>query len=159
MDAATISEVVSAWEAAARSSGRDLPVDSVERGLAFLPDSPQWAISEDASALFALTNDDVVFVFGLGPGRQTALHSRPLYRERLLVRLAWSQPVPTDAGGLTWSTSWIFHYSDERGQNEWQSLSGSVVRDANGTERLDARERFARAIATRAGWAGLPSNS
>ena len=30
---------------------------------------------------------------------------------------------------------------------------GPVIRDAKGTERVDARERFARAIATRAGWA------
>jgi hypothetical protein len=153
MNAASISEVLSAWEAAARSVGRNLPVGIVERGLAFLPDSPEWAISEDASALFALTKDDVVFTFGLGADSETSLHSRPLYADRLLVRLSWSQPEPTEAGGLTWSTTWMFYYRDERGHNEWQRLSGSVDRDANGTERVDARERFARAIAKRAGWA------
>ena len=65
MNAASISEVLSAWEAAARSVGRNLPTEIVERGLAFLPDSPEWAVSEDASALFALTKDDVVFSLGL----------------------------------------------------------------------------------------------
>ena len=65
MNAASISDVLSAWEAAARSVGRNLPTDIVERGLAFLPDSPEWAVSEDASTLFALTKDDVVFSLGL----------------------------------------------------------------------------------------------
>jgi hypothetical protein len=153
MNAASISEVLSAWEAAARSVGRNLPVGIVERGLAFLPDSLEWAISEDASALFALTKDDVVFSLGLSPDSETSLHSRPLYSDRLLARLSWSQPEPTEAGGPTWNTTWVFYYRDERGHDEWQRLSGSVVRNANGTERVDARERFARAIATRAGWA------
>ena len=81
------------------------------------------------------------------------LRSRPLYADRLLVRLSWSQPEPTEAGGLSWNTTWRFSYREERGHDEWQRLRGSVVRDANGTERVDARERFARAIATRAGWA------
>jgi hypothetical protein len=76
-----------------------------------------------------------------------------LYSDRLLVRLSWSQPEPTEAGGLTWNTTWVVYYRDERGHDEWQRLSGSVVRDANVTERVDARERFARAIATRAGCA------
>jgi hypothetical protein len=65
MNAASISEVLSAWAAVARSVGRGLPADIVKRGLAFLPDSPEWAISEDASALFALSKDDVVFSLGL----------------------------------------------------------------------------------------------
>lgn len=65
MNAASIREVLSAWEAAARSVGRNLPVGIVERGLALLPDSPQWAISEDAGALFALTKDDFLFSLGL----------------------------------------------------------------------------------------------
>jgi hypothetical protein len=47
----------------------------------------------------------------------------------------------------------MFDDREERGHDEWQRLRGSVVRDANGTEHVDARERFARAIATRAGWA------
>jgi hypothetical protein len=46
----------------------------------------------------------------------------------------------------------MFDYREERGHDEWQRLRGSVVRDADGTECVDARERFARAIATRAGW-------
>ena len=81
------------------------------------------------------------------------LLSRPLYADRLFVRLSWSQPEPTETGGLTWNTEWMFDYRDERGHDEWQRLRGSVSRDANGTESVDARERFARAIATRAGWA------
>jgi hypothetical protein len=153
MNAASISEVLSAWGAVARSVGRDLPAGIVERGLAFLPDSSEWAISEDASALFALTKDDVVFSLGLSPDSEWRLRSRPLYADRLFVRLSWSQPEPTETGGLTWNTTWMFHYRDERGHDEWQRLSGSVVRDGNGTERVDARERFARAIATRARWA------
>ena len=152
MNAASISEVLSAWEAIARSVGRDLPADVVERGLAFLPDSPEWAISEDASALYALTNDDVVFTLGLSSDSEWRLGSRPLYADRLLVRLSWSQPELTETGGLTWKTTWMFDYREERGHDEWQRLRGSVVRDANGTERVDAREQFARAIATRAGW-------
>jgi hypothetical protein len=69
------------------------------------------------------------------------------------VRLSCSKLEPTETGGLTWYTTWMFYYRDERGHDEWQRLRGSVVCDANGTERVDARERFARAIATRAGWA------
>jgi hypothetical protein len=152
MNAANISEALRAWEAAARSVGRDLPAGIVERGLAFLPDSPEWAISEDASALFALTKDDVVFSLGLSSDSEWRLRSRPLYADHLLVRLSWNQPEPTETGGLTWNTTWMFDYREERGHDEWQRLRGSVIRDANGTERVDARERFARAIATRAGW-------
>ena len=89
---------------------------------------------------------------GLSPDSQMSLRSRPLHAGRLFVRLSWSQPQPTETGGLTWNTTWIFAYWDQRGQDQWQHVGGSVVRDADGTERLDARERFARAIATRAGW-------
>jgi hypothetical protein len=153
MNAASISEVLSTWEAAARSVGRNLPAGIVERGLAFLPDSPEWAISEDASELFALTRDAVVFSLGLSSDSEWRLRSRPLYADRLLVRLTWSEPESTETGGLTWHTIWMFYYQEERGHDEWQRLRGSVIRDANGTERVDARERFARAIATRAGWA------
>jgi hypothetical protein len=153
MNAPSVNEVLSAWEAAARSVGRDLPDGIVERGLAFLPDSVEWAINEDASELFALTEDDVLFSLGVSSDSEWRLRSRPLYADRLLVRLSWSQPEPTETGGLTWNTMWMFDYREERGHNEWQRLSGSVIRDANGTESVDARERFARAIATRAGWA------
>jgi hypothetical protein len=153
MNAASISEVLSAWEASARSVSRNLPAGLVERGLVFLPDSPEWAISEDASALFALAKDDVLFDLGLSSDGEWRLRSRALYADRLLVRLTWSQPEPIETGGLTWNTTWMFYYREERGHDEWQRLRGSVVRDANGTERVDARERFARAIATRAGWA------
>lgn len=156
MDAASIREVLSAWEAAARSAGRDLPTGIVERGLAFLPDSAEWSIGDDASALFALTADDVVFSLGLtegGADREMSLRSRPLHADRLQVRLTWSQPEPTEAGGLTWTTEWMFYYREERGHDQWQRLRGSVMCDPNGTESVDARERFARAIATRAGWA------
>jgi hypothetical protein len=156
MNAACISEVLSAWEAAARSVGRNLPAGIVERGLGCLPDSPEWAINEDASELFALTKSDVVFSLGLSSDSEWRLRSRPLYADRLLVRLSWSQPEPTETGGLTWNTTWMFHYQEERGHDGWQRLRGSVIRDANGTERVDARERFARAIATRAGWAPAP---
>lgn len=155
MNAASISEALSAWQAAARRVGRNLPAGIVERGLAFLPDSLEWAISEDANALFALTEDDVVFSFGPSSDGEWKLRSRPLYADRLLVRLSWSQPEPTETGGLTWNTSWMFDYQDERGHDEWQRLGGSAIRDANETERVDGRERFARAIAARAGWAPL----
>jgi hypothetical protein len=153
MNAPIIGEVLSAGEALARSVGRDVLADIVERGLAFLPESPEWAISEDAGALFALTKDDVVFSLGLSSDGEWRLGSRPLYADRLLVRLSWSQSEPTETGGLTWNTTWMFDYREERGHDEWRRLRGSVVRDANATERVDARERFARAIATRAGWA------
>jgi hypothetical protein len=92
MNASSISEVLSAWEAASRSVGRNLPAGIVERGLAFLPDSPEWAISEDASELFALTAEDVLFSLGLSSDSEWRLRSRPLYADRLLVRLSWSQP-------------------------------------------------------------------
>lgn len=153
MNAAGVSEVLSAWEAAARSVGRHLPVGIVERGLEFLPDSSEWAIGEDAGALFALSRDDVVFSLGVSSDSEWRLRSRPLYADRLVVRLSWSQPEPTETGGLAWNTEWMFVYRDERGHDAWQRLSGCVVRDVDGTERVDARERFARAIATRAGWA------
>lgn len=152
MNAAGISEALSAWKAVARSVGGNLPADVVERGLALLPDSTEWVISEDASALFALTKDDVVFSLGLSSDSEWRLSSRPLDADRLLVRLSWSQTEPTETGGLTWNTTWMFDYRDERGHDEWQRLRGIVIRDANGPERVDAHERFARAIATRAGW-------
>ena len=153
MNAATISEVLSAWEAAAQSVSRNLPHGIVERGLAFLPGSPEWAISEDAGELFALTMDDVLFSLGFSSDSEWRLRGRPLHADRLLVRLSWSQPEPTETARLTWNTTWMFDYQEERGHDEWQRLHGSVIRDAKGTERVDARERFARAIATRAGWA------
>lgn len=153
MNAASVSEVLGAWEAAARSVDRNLPAGIVERGLALLPDSPAWAISEDASALFALATDDVVFSLGLSSDSEWRLRSRPLHADRLRVRLSWSQPEQTETGGLTWNTTWMFFYPEERGHDEWQRLRGSVIRDADGTERVDAAERFARAVAARAGWA------
>jgi hypothetical protein len=64
-----------------------------------------------------------------------------------------ASPEPTETGGLTWSIAWMFDYREEHGHDEWQRLRGSVVRNANGTEHVDAREPFAKAIATRAGWA------
>lgn len=94
-----------------------------------------------------------MFSLGRSSDSEWRLRSRPLYAGRLLVHLSWSQPEPTETGGLTWSTTWMFDYREERGHDEWQHLRGSVIRDADGTERGDARERFARAIATRAGWA------
>jgi hypothetical protein len=118
-----------------------------------LPDVGIWAISEDSSALFALLADEVVFTVGFRDGGTVSVRSRPLDSKRLLVTHTWEESKPIEAGGTAWSTRWVFSYRGEReGHDAWQHIIGSVVLDRGRGEHLDDREKFARAIASTAGW-------
>ncbi len=148
-----ITGVAGFWAAAARNVDRNFPHDGVVRALSSLPDVGIWAISEDSSALFALLRDEVVFTVGFRDDGTVRIHSRPLDGQRLLVSLTWGESKPIETGGTAWSTRWAFLYRDEREAHDaWQHITGSVVLDRVRGERLDEREKFARAIASTAGW-------
>jgi hypothetical protein len=148
-----ITGVAGFWGAAAREAGRNFPHERVVRALSSLPDVRIWAISEDSSALFALLADEVVFTVGLRDDGTLSIRSRPLDSKRLLVSLTWGESKSIEAGGTAWSTRWVFAYRAEREAHEaWQHIIGSVVLDRGRGERLDGREKFARAIASTARW-------
>lgn len=148
-----ITSVADSWGAEASDVGRDFPHDRVVRALSLLPDVGIWAISEDSSALFALLADEVVFTVGLRDDGTVSVRSRPLDSKRLLVYHTSEPSKPIEAGGTAWSTRWIFQYRAERdARDAWQHITGTVVPDGVRGEHLDQREKFARAIASRAGW-------
>jgi len=148
-----ITNVAGFWGAAASDAGRTFSHDQVVRALSLLPDVGIWAISEDSSALFALVADEVVFTVGFRDDGTMGVHSRPLDSKRLLVSHAWGESKPIEAGGTAWSTRWVFTYRAEReARDAWQLITGSVILDRVRGERFDQREKFARAIASTAGW-------
>lgn len=96
---------------------------------------------------------EVVFTVGFRDDGTMGVHSRPLDGKRLLVSHAWGESKPIEAGGTAWSTRWVFTYRAEReARDAWQHVTGSVVLDRVRGERFDQREKFARAIASTAGW-------
>lgn len=148
-----ITGVAGLWGAAARDADRNFPHELVVRALSSLPDLRIWAVSEDSSALYALLADEVVFTVGLRDDGNVSVRSKPLDSKRLLVSLTWEESTSSEAGGTAWSTRWLFSYRGEReGRDAWQHIIGSVVLDPDRGERLDEREKFARAIASTAGW-------
>jgi hypothetical protein len=149
-----ITGVAGFWGAAACDAGRNFPHERVVLALSSLPDVRIWAVSEDSSsALFALLADEVVFTVGLRDDGNVSVRSKPLDSKRLLVSLTWEESKSIEAGGTAWSTRWVFSYRGEReGRDPWQHIVGSVVLDRGRGERLDEREKFARAIASTAGW-------
>ena len=150
---AAAQSVAGFWGAAASDAGRTFSHDRVVRALSLLPDVGIWAISEDSSALFALVADEVVFTVGFRDDGTVGVHSRPLDSKRLLVSHTWGESKPIEAGGTAWSTRCVFTYRAEReARDAWQHITGSVVLDRVRGERLDQREKFARAIASTAGW-------
>lgn len=112
------------------------------QALSSLPDVRIWAVSEDSSALFALLADEVVFTVGSRDDGNVSVRSKPLDSKRLLVSLKWEESKSIEAGGMAWSTRWVFSYRGEReGRDAWQHIIGSVVsRSRQGRALGRARE-------------------
>jgi hypothetical protein len=65
----------------------------------------------------------------------------------------WGKRRRTETGGTACATRWSFRYEGEReAHDRWQQMTGLVVLDEFGNERLHDREKFARALAATAGW-------
>ena len=62
------------------------------------------------------------------------LLSRPLYADRLFLRLSWSQPEPTDTGGLTWNTEWMSTTATSVG-----TTSGNACADPLAATRMEPK--------------------
>jgi hypothetical protein len=153
MNDEAITAILASRHAAAEKAGKNLPHDDIVRALRFLPDCDIWAIGDDGQAIFALLRDALVFTVGFRDSGGVTARSRPLEGRRLLVSLAWDQRQRTETGGMACATQWSFRYEGEReAHDEWQQMTGLVVLDQFGNERLDDREKFARALAATAGW-------
>ena len=137
-----ITGVAGFWGAAARDAGRKFPNERMVQALSSLPDVRIWAVSEDSSALFALLADEVVFTVGSRDDGNVSVRSKPLDSKRLLVSLKWEESKSIEAGGMAWSTRWVFSYRGEReGRDAWQHIIGSVVsRSRQGRALGRARE-------------------
>jgi hypothetical protein len=134
MDEADVNAAIELWK---REAATDLPWETVRRALRALPTPHSYAVSDDGTALLVLAPTDVLFTVSASGGKVT-VQSRPLAADRLIVSAEWSGPR---------ETHWTFRRAGEAEPTEpWQTLRGSP------DETPDARERFARAIAERAGW-------
>jgi hypothetical protein len=132
-------------------AGGQALADGIARALEMVPDEgTEWAIVQRHPVLLVRTSS-VLFQLRIDPSeRSIALSSRPLRGERLTVTLEWAQPA-ADGGVETIETRWAFRYEGVVGEEEWQRISGRVGLQA-GQETLDRRERFARNLASQAGW-------
>lgn len=141
MNEPDVSAAVTMWR---EQAAPDLPWKDIERALRRLPEAGICAVSDDASSLFMLGPTNALFTVFVD-GEEVTLTSRPLDADRLAVSLRW-------AGDRS---RWSFRYVGEPEAGErWQDITGSVAVDAGtGSEQLDDREQFARALAGRAGWA------
>ena len=129
---ATAADIIAAWRGDGATA---LPWDDIERALAHVPEPEAWALGDDGSALFALGPGATLFAV-ITSGPAVRVTSRPLAADRLMISLEWE--------GST--THWTFRYLDQPEPGEpWQTITGRA-------DTPDARERFARAIAERAGW-------
>ena len=131
--------------------GGDPLSEGVARALDMLPgEGVEWAIVQRHPVLIARTTA-TLFQIVLHPSEgSVTLTSRPLSGERLVVGLDWGDAVEAD-GATTRETRWSFRYEGVVGEEEWQRINGRVTVTAAG-ETLDRRERFARNLATQAGW-------
>lgn len=151
----TDDEISAAAELWVRDGAIDVPRDEIEWALRQLPTPAACALSDDATALLVLGMTDTLFmVFADAEG--VRLTSRPLAAERLIVGLQWGRRTALSDTLESRATQWSFRQEGEgEPQEPWQRMSGSVSIDRDtGREHLDARERFARALAMRAGWSG-----
>ncbi|HKO26479.1 MAG TPA: hypothetical protein VJU80_03410 [Solirubrobacteraceae bacterium] len=140
MNEPDVNAAVTMWR---EQGAPDLPWKDVERALRRLPEAGICAVSDDASSLFMLGPTNALFTVFVD-GEEVTLTSRPLDADRLTVSLRWSGE----------GSRWSFRYVGEPEASErWQDISGSVAIDGTGSEQLDDREQFARALAGRAGWA------
>jgi hypothetical protein len=147
MTEAEINAAVGMW--AREAASIELPWNDIERALGQLPEPEACAVSDDRTALLVLGCTGTLFTVATNGGKVT-VSSRPLTAERLSISLHWEETA------ATMRTHWVFRYLGEPDAGEsWQKVSGSVSTDQDtGREQPDDRERFARLIASRAGWTG-----
>jgi hypothetical protein len=138
---------------------------ALTRALGMLPKSGvAWAIAKPKPVVFVCSKDTLFqIVLDLGESK-VSITSRPLNGEKMLVGLEWVEREPesfpnaeererADSTQAWWEANWTFRYVDQGGDDlgEWQQVTGGIVVTREG-ERLDRRERFARAVAVAAGW-------
>jgi hypothetical protein len=152
IEEAEVLNILRAWEAANAGAGQRFDWDSARRISQLLPGSGVWAISEDARALFALVDRQVLFLVALSDKGAPSITRRPLRGDRIIVTVEIGAPIST-LDGTVRETDWTFRYIDSDSPAEqWQHLTGSVIVDRLGHERTDQREAFARSLAEQAGW-------
>lgn len=132
-------------------AGGEALTQGVAKALAMVPsENVAWAIVQRHPVLL-LRSGATLFQVRLDAEENTAtLTSRPLHAEQLAVGLDWGRSNEQD-GAVVHEMRWMFRYVGVVGEEEWQRIVGRVTVSSSG-EVLDRRERFARDLATQAGW-------
>jgi hypothetical protein len=145
--------IARAWDQAVLAAGgRETSISGTTQALESLPDFDAWTLAKGGAELYGLAGKRLFTVIVGEDGAYTVTR-RPLRGKDIIVSLTRSAPKPTDAGAVTWETEWTFRYVDEqKPEDGWQQVRGSVSFTNARGERLDQGEEFARAVASRAGW-------
>lgn len=146
-------EIARAWDQAVLAAGgRETSISGTAQALEPLPDFDAWTLAKGGAELYGLAGKRLFTVSVYEDGAYTVIR-RPLRGKDIIVSLSRGAPRATETGGVTSETEWTFRYVDEQKPQEgWQQVVGSVSYENNRGERLDQGEEFARAIASKAGW-------
>jgi hypothetical protein len=131
----------------------------LQRMLGLLPDVDEWAVAKRVPEIFAISPGNTVFTVRVSAGESVSVESRPLDGHKLIVGME-SKVISATQTQRVRETSWTFRYvagAEGASRDEWRDITGTLYMGRDGNEDLDQREKFARAIASRAGWPAVVS--
>jgi hypothetical protein len=132
--------------------------EALNRILGLLPDVDEWATAESVPMVFAISSD-TLFTVRVPGDESVSVDSRPLTGHELIVRVVYGAAREAEAQITVREATWSFCHvgeAEDASREEWQEITGRVQTNQRGDQRLDQREKFARAIASRAGWQAGP---